>query len=53
MKGNLDKVYGTSMKSSNKQIIISILPVLNSGMEKNEFVRKLEDKIYTELNNID
>ncbi len=40
-------------KISNKQITISILPQIDCGMEKNEFVRKLEDKIYTELNNID
>jgi len=39
-------------KISNKQIIISILPVLNSGMEKNEFLKILEEKIYTELDNI-
>ena len=39
-------------KISNKQITISILPKIDFGMEKNEFVRKLEDKIYTELNNI-
>jgi 1-acyl-sn-glycerol-3-phosphate acyltransferase len=39
-------------KIGNKQIIISILPQINFGMEKNEFVKKLEEKIYTELNNI-
>ena len=37
---------------SNKQITISILPALDSGIEKNEFVNNLEEKIYTELNNI-
>ena len=39
-------------KASNKQIIISILPKIDFGMEKNEFVKKLEEKIYTELNNL-
>ena len=38
-------------KVSNKQIIVSILPKIDFGMEKNEFVKKLEEKIYTELNN--
>jgi 1-acyl-sn-glycerol-3-phosphate acyltransferase len=40
------------LKSTNKQITISILPNIDFGMEKNEFVKKLEEKIYTELNNI-
>ena len=40
-------------KVSNKQIIISILPKLDFGMEKNEFVKKLEEKIYTELDSLD
>ena len=39
-------------KRSNKQITISILPKIDFGIEKNEFVKKLEEKIYTELNNI-
>ena len=39
-------------KASNKQIIISILPKIDFGMEKNEFVKKLEEKIYTELNKL-
>tara|TARA_Y100000591_G_C21356535_1_gene461906 strand:- start:105 stop:572 length:468 start_codon:yes stop_codon:yes gene_type:complete len=39
-------------KTSNKQIIISILPVIDSGMEKNKFLKVLEEKIYTELNKI-
>ncbi len=39
-------------KKANKQITISILPKIDFGMEKNEFVKKLEKKIYTELNNI-
>ena len=40
------------LKSTNKQITISILPNIDFGMEKNEFVKKLEEKIYNELNNI-
>ena len=40
------------LKSTNKQITISILSNIDFGMEKNEFVKKLEEKIYTELNNI-
>ena len=39
-------------KKSNKEIIISILPKIVSGMDKNEFIKNLEEKIYTELNNI-
>jgi len=39
-------------KISNKQITISILPKIESGMEKNLFVKNLEEKIYNELNNI-
>ena len=39
-------------KNSNKEIIISILPKIDSGMDKNEFVKNLEEKIYTELNKI-
>jgi len=39
-------------KISNKEITISILPKIDSGMERNEFVKNLEEKIYTELNNI-
>jgi len=37
---------------SNKKIIISILPPLDYGMDKNEFVKTLEEKIYSELNKI-
>ncbi len=37
-------------KKSNKEIIISILPKINSGLDKNEFINNLEEKIYTELN---
>jgi len=39
-------------KNSNKEIIISILPKIDSGMNKNEFVKNLEEKIYTELNKL-
>ena len=39
-------------KNSNKEIIISILPKIDSGMDKNEFVKNLEEKIYTELNKL-
>ena len=39
-------------KTSNKEIIISILPKINSGKDKNEFVKILEEKIYSELNKI-
>ena len=39
-------------KKSNKEIIISILPKIVSGMDKNKFIKNLEEKIYTELNNI-
>ncbi len=39
-------------KRSNKEIIISILPKIDSGMDKNEFINILEEKIYSELNKI-
>ena len=39
-------------KGSNRQITISILPKIGSGMEKSEFVKNIEEKIYTELSNI-
>ena len=39
-------------KRANKQITISILPKIDSGIEKNEFLKNLEEKIYTELSNI-
>ena len=39
-------------KISNKQITISILPEISSGMEKSEFVKNIEEKIYSELNKI-
>ncbi len=38
-------------KKTNKEIIISILPKINSGLDKNEFIKNLEGKIYSELNN--
>jgi len=38
-------------KKSNKEIIISILPKISSGLDKNQFIKNLEEKIYTELNN--
>jgi 1-acyl-sn-glycerol-3-phosphate acyltransferase len=39
-------------KTSNKQITISILPLIDYGMEKNEFVKNLELQIYAELDKI-
>ena len=39
-------------KISNKEIIISILPKIKSGLNKNEFVKNLEKKIYTELDKV-
>ena len=39
-------------KISNKQITISILPKIESKKEKNFFLKNLEEKIYTELDNI-
>ncbi len=40
-------------KVSNKQIVISILPKIDFGLENNHFLKNLEEKIYTELNRID
>tara|TARA_B110000444_G_scaffold257446_1_gene295856 strand:+ start:817 stop:1518 length:702 start_codon:yes stop_codon:yes gene_type:complete len=40
------------LKTPNKKITISILPTIDYGMEKNEFVNNLERKIYTELDKI-
>ena len=37
-------------KISNKEIIISILPRIEPGIEKKEFAKLLENKIYSELN---
>ena len=42
----------TGIKMSNKEIIISILPKINSGLDKNEFVKNLEEKIYAELDKV-
>tara|TARA_B100001121_G_scaffold301720_1_gene313159 strand:- start:303 stop:1004 length:702 start_codon:yes stop_codon:yes gene_type:complete len=42
----------TGPKIPNKQITVSILPEINSGIEKNEFLKILEEKIYIELENI-
>jgi len=39
-------------KTSNKQITISILPLIDYGMKKNEFVKNLELQIYAELDKI-
>ncbi len=39
-------------KIPNRLITISILPKIDSGIEKNQFVKTLENKIYNELNNI-
>ena len=39
-------------KVSNKEIIISILPKIKTGIDKNLFTKNLEEKIYTELNKI-
>ena len=40
------------LKSSNKEIVISIMPKINAGMNKNEFTKNLEKMIYSELNKI-
>ena len=39
-------------KKSNKEIIISILPKINYGINKDEFLKNLEKKIYSELDKI-
>ena len=39
-------------KMSKKTITISILPKITPGIEKSEFVKYLEEKIYNELNKI-
>ena len=39
-------------KTPNKQIIISILPSIEYGIRKSEFVNSLEKKIYSELDRI-
>ena len=40
------------VKKPNKKIIISILPAFNSRLDKNEFIKSLEKKIYFELDRI-
>tara|TARA_B100000902_G_scaffold373243_1_gene401006 strand:+ start:6436 stop:7137 length:702 start_codon:yes stop_codon:yes gene_type:complete len=40
------------LKKPNKKITISILPAINVGIDKDEFVKNLEKKIYSELNKI-
>ena len=40
------------LKQSNKEIIISILPKISAGMDKYEFVKNLEQKIYNELDKV-
>ena len=37
---------------SNRKITISILPPLNYGLDKNQFLNNLEEIIYSELNKI-
>ena len=39
-------------KKSMKEITVSILPKINPGMDKNDFVKSLEEIIYNELNRI-
>ena len=40
------------LKQSKKDITISILPKITLGMDKNEFTRELEKKIYNELDRV-
>ena len=40
-------------KNSNKIIIISILKPIKSGLSKEEFIKTLENNIYSELNLLD
>ena len=42
----------SGFKTPNKKIIISILPLINYGIDKSEFVHILENNIYKELNRI-
>jgi len=42
----------TGIKKPNKKITISILPAFNSRLDKNQFIKSLEEKIYSELNKI-
>ena len=39
-------------KISNREIVISILPKINFGLNNDEFLRTLEKKIYSELDNL-
>ena len=39
-------------KISNRDIVISILPKINFGLNNDEFLRTLEKKIYSELDNL-
>ena len=39
-------------KKSNKKIIISILPQINPGLDKEYFLKNLENQIYLELDRI-
>ena len=41
------------IKQSNEKIIVSILPPLNYGLNKDVFTKNLEEKIYSELDRID
>ena len=40
------------LKQSNKDITISILPKIACGIDKNEFTKNLEQKIYSELDKL-
>ena len=42
----------TGIKKPNKKLTISILPAFNSRLDKNQFIKSLEEKIYSELNKI-
>ena len=39
-------------KNSNKEIVVSILEPIQTGLDKDDFVNKLQQKIYSELDNI-
>ena len=49
--GNVWPKYGKM--SSNKCITISILQPIDYGMDKDSFVKKLQNNIYSELDNLD
>ena len=40
------------LKKTNKNITISILPAIEYDMKKDEFIKHLEEKIYSELDRI-